>query len=627
MKDAGFAPPLPGSGVPWFYPSTNDVLRGLEMTGTVNLPSRASSNRPMLSAGSLRPWSLFWVFALSTTMLGGCRLSPRRAGFLGPRIPDVNVNVGPQETASSSLSNEPDEALGQVDQWFRNNGYNLVGSAVRNPNMPRNGIMAYAIDASSSACYVAVALGSPGQSLNLTALNQRGQTVGADVSGTHHSKVALCGQQGRLSVRLQMLQGEGEYYYAVYQGAGGQAPNMASLFGGSGSGTGQTQRATLDATTQSRISAVEQQLGSNGYRRITDNVYGEVLGAQDARQFDLNLQQGTCYAFATFAGPGVSDTDVFVQDTTGNALASERSGNADAVVQDFCPQETGRYTLRTLLYAGAGPVFTVGYVRTQGTTETDPNAIASESTAGAGLDQNFRLLDADMRARGYESYGSNSNGELNQGSEQAFSLEFEGGKCYAILGVGDNGVRDLDLVLASGNQEVDRDIETDARPIVRVCPERSGTYQVKVRMHAGQGRFIYAPYRWPRGTRGPFGLSGLIYVRLAEVTSLLAVDGYEPDVDIAPGQGQTRDNTRRGTHRIRLQANRCYSILTVGGDGVTDVNVELKLGNASLVRDQTTNAFPSVRHCATRTGNYTLSVQTANAAGKYFYQVFQRTDS
>ena len=71
---------------------------------------------------------------------------------------------------------------------------------------------------------------------------------------------------------------------------------------------------------------------------------------------------------------------------------------------------------------------------------------------------------------------------------------------------------------------------------MRVCPSARGHYRMAIRMTSGSGSYIYAPYRWTRGTRGPFGLAGLIYLRLAEVTSLLAVEGYEPDVgyDLEP---------------------------------------------------------------------------------------------
>ena len=58
-------------------------------------------------------------------------------------------------------------------------------------------------------------------------------------------------------------------------------------------------------------------------------------------------------------------------------------------------------------------MFTVGYVQARGSApQQTANVIASEATSGVGLEQNFRLLDADMRARGYDSFGEPSNGQL-----------------------------------------------------------------------------------------------------------------------------------------------------------------------------------------------------------------------
>jgi hypothetical protein len=344
-------------------------------------------------------------------------------------------------------------------------------------------------------------------------------------------------------------------------------------------------------------------------------------------QFDLNLQQGWCYTFATFGGPGTTDTDVFLTDPGGEELESDTRAERDARVR-FCPQQSGPYVLRTLLYHGNGPVFTVGYAQAQGgaATAQSGDVMGSQATTAAGIEQNFRLLDADMRARGYESYGEPSRGTLQPSQSRDYPLELEGGKCYAILAVGDNGVRNLDLVVTDqAGREIDQDVETDARPVVRVCAGRTGNYSIRVRMSEGAGNFVYAPYRWPRGTRGPFGLEGLIYVRLAEVTSLLAVEGYEPDIDAAPGRGRLARQTQSRTHALELSAGQCYSVLVVGGEGVHDLDASLLRGSDSVVSDQTRTAFPSVRHCAEQAGRYSLQVTATGGAGEYFYQIFRRS--
>jgi hypothetical protein len=566
------------------------------------------------------------VFALVVLgLLAGSCTSPRRGnwfqtGYTGPSP----TNVGQGTPVSGNASADPREALNQLDQLMRQNGHQAMGSAVRNASLPMNGVVGYQILAQPGQCYTAAAIGAASTNMTLIVSNEQGQTVGSNVDGGAHPWVVVCGQTGRLTVRLQMIGGTGEYYYVAYQGPGTSRPNLASLFGGVNAA--QVARAQVDADTQSRISAIDQRMTSTGFQRLSAEVYGETLQQSQDRIFDLNLQQGVCYNFATFGGPGTRDTDLFITDTAGTELRSDRSSERDALV-DFCPSQSGRYQLRSLLYSGAGPVFTVGYAQS-GAQSGGGNVLAGQATSGATIDQNFRLLDADMRARGYESYGDVSRGSLQQGGEQTYPIQLEGGKCYAILGVGDNGVRDLDLVLVDGSgRPIDRDVEADARPVVRVCAATTGEYRMQVRMAAGQGNFVYSPYRWPRGTRGPFGLAGLIYVRLAEVTSLLGVEGYEPDVDAAPGQGRLTAQGQERQHQINLAAGQCYSILAVGGDGVNDLGISLSSNGRALTSDQSRTAFPSVRHCADQAGRYTLTVNAQNGAGQYFYQVFRRSGS
>src|SRR5690606_18337963 len=192
------------------------------------------------------------------------------------------------------------------------------------------------------------------------------------------------------------------------------------------------------------------------------------------------------------------------------------------------------------------------------------------------------------------------------------------------LSVGDNGVRDLDLIVRGAQgQEIDRDIEANAKPIVRVCPDETGEQEIEVRMANGGGRFIYAAYRWPRGTRGPFGISGLMYVRLAEVTSLLSVEGYTPSVDFSPDDGRLRSDQSK-SHRLTLPAGKCYSILTVAGRGLHDIDLTVEHGGTALATDGTRNAFPDVRFCTTDAGRYDLEVRAAHGSGDYFYQIFER---
>ena len=93
------------------------------------------------------------------------------------------------------------------------------------------------------------------------------------------------------------------------------------------------------------------------------------------------------------------------------------------------------------------------------------------------------------------------------------------------------------------------------------------------------------------------------------------------------GRGRLAREGQSQTHRVQLRSGECYSILAVGGDGVADLGISLKNGAETLTEDQTRNAFPSVRHCAERSGPHTVEVRAATGSGQYFYQVFRRSTS
>ncbi|MBK8171789.1 MAG: hypothetical protein IPK60_15775 [Sandaracinaceae bacterium] len=568
--------------------------------------------------------------------IAACGASPRRAGWGAPpperqqgfsavrATPGAGVTqTGGQTTQAAS--GDARAILGQFDVYMRQRGFQPVGPAIHNSNLAESGLIAYAVAAQQGACYAFVAIGErPNQDINIVVTDPGARQIGFDVRPDNHPWAVACpGVAGRVSTRVQMQSGSGGFYYTVYQGPSAQQVNLSEFFGG----PSQTvQTATIDTTTSGRVDELGTRLSGQGFRRVVDPI-GFVMQDRQERMLPLNLDSRYCYSFATFGGPGARDTDVYLMDGGNNELATDHGTGLDSAVE-YCPQQTGSYQLKVTMYAGSGPLFMAGFARAaQAATPTPTPAstpvVSGEATAGAGLEDNFRLLDSDMRARGYETFGEQTRGELASGTERSLSIALEGGKCYAILAVGDNGVRDLDLILSdSRDREVDRDVEENPRPIVRVCPTSSGTYTMHLRMFNGQGHFVYSAYRWPRGTRGPFGLRGLMYVRLAEMTQLLSADQYTPDADFTPAQGTFRAQGETHSHELQLAANRCYSVLVVGGEGLDDVDARLMQGNTQLATDASRNAFPNVRYCTTQAGTYSLGVRAAAGEGAYFYQLF-----
>lgn len=588
------------------------------------------------------------ISSLLLTLAFGCSLSPRRitvrsganppvigTNTQGTGTPNQNGQTGQtgqtgQQTPPPAPTDDLTAMLNRVNSYLEGLNYQRIGAAVRNTNMPEGGIVAYAIQAQTDRCYVAVAMSAPSNNLDIIALDPRGQRVNFDVLGNATPHVRICPTQpGRHIARLQMASGSGEYYYMLFQGPREAQVELASVLGVQSEAPTVAQAAPMSAETTARLQQLESRFVSNNFRRIADP-NGFRLEHQGTRRQPVNLTANNCYAFASMAGHGARDTNLEIRNGSQETVAVDRSVAPDAVFE-YCPTVSGLYTLESTMYAGRGDLYIVGWHRgpqNQGVTPapTAPIIDNNQGNTGGGLEEAYGLVNADILARGYIAYGDTSEGQLSAGQTQTFDLSLEGDKCYAIIAVGDNGVQNLDLsLLDSRGRTIDEDTAPNARPIVRVCASSTGEYRMQVKATTGQGNFVYHAYRWPRGTRGPFGLAGLTYVRLAEVSTLLAVEGYEPgDFDFE--RGSLRQG-RSARHQLRLNAGQCIAALVVGGEGVTDLDVTLSSGSTQHTADGTSNAFPTVRHCATQSGTFTVNIQAASGSGDYFMQVFERTGS
>lgn len=562
-------------------------------------------------------------------MAGGCRSRRAVRGVVTAGGEGGGSGSAVQVGGGTAVAHgTPREQLDQLDQVLRAQSYQPVGPATH-ATLATNGITAYAIDVRRGHCYSIALFGPQTADLNLVMLDPAGRDIGHDVRADSHPWVSFCAARaGRFVARVQMARGDGEYFFAPYFAQGRRPVDLTAFYGQAETGPTLAQ---IDASTTQRLQALDQQMTGERYTRIGEPS-GLMLRNREERLFQLSLEQGRCYAFGTLGGGGTSDTDVFLQDGSGQRLQADTSTNRDAMVQ-YCAPETGNYTLQVRMFGGEGAVFTVGYVQaaagqtTVAAAEIAP-VIAETSVAGAGLDENFALLDADMRARGYETFGESQRNQLAEGNDQNYAVELEGGRCYAILAVGDSGVRDMSLSLTDpSGREVDRDEAGDARPTVRVCPETSGHYQMHVHMVSGTGGYVYAPYRWPRGT-GIGDLRGVLYVRLAEVSALLGVEGFQNDPGYSTERGRLRRESATATHDFTLQGGQCYAIVVVGGQGVRDLDVTLSQGSTQVATDfGVRNAFPSVRHCTGATGQYRVTVGAAAGSGDYVYQVFSQAST
>lgn len=579
------------------------------------------------SAGDRTKTAVWLAFTLFFLLVApGCR-GRRYATTRSPSGPTSGQAQPAQSIGGGTVvaHGAPREQLEQFDGVMRQASYEPVAGAIEGNLTPEQQYASYPLDARRNQCYAVAVFGAPGQDVNLFLLDPRGGQAAFNVLPDEHPWIAFCAVRGgRFFLRVQ---GSGAFFLAAYQAEGRRPVDLHAFFQ---QATPESQVATLDGTTQARITAVESQLSGERYSRVGEPS-GFVMGEHEDRRFALGLERGRCYAFGSFAGEGATDVDVQVTDSTGRTVADDSAGTRDALVR-VCAEEAGTYHLNVRLPHGRGPVFTVAYVQaaapTAGTPTppTTPTAPLLASSAGGGLDENFALLDADMRVRGYEVLSTPTRGQLT--APMTFPVSLSGDNCYALLAVADAGVRRLSISLHDpSGREVDRDDSGSVRPTVRVCAPSSGSYELRLAAAEGSGSFVLASYHWPRGTRGPFGLSGLTFVRLAEMNALLEAEGFQPDPSTMPVQGRV---TRGGesSHTISLAGGQCYSILVAGGEGVRDLDATMMRGTNTVESDTSTRgSVVSLRHCVGQDASFDLRVRAVDGQGPYVFQVFTRSNA
>ena len=85
---------------------------------------------------------------------------------------------------------------------------------------------------------------------------------------------------------------------------------------------------------------------------------------------------------------------------------------------------------------------------------------------------------------------------LKHGHYRTYKRYLYAGNCYAIVGVGDQNVRDLDVIVYDRYWNYVTS-DTDASPIsvVEICPRHSGYFRIRTKMYGGHGYF-YQVIAW-----------------------------------------------------------------------------------------------------------------------------------
>ena len=115
-------------------------------------------------------------------------------------------------------------------------------------------------------------------------------------------------------------------------------------------------------------------------------------------------------------------------------------------------------------------------------------------------------LEAQLRELGTERApymileGAAMRDEIAEDGARDYSRSLHPGGCYKVLGLGGEGVEDLDVRIYNPNDVLlERDTTQDNRPYLGqmrpICPVESGSFRIQVRMIQGSGPYAVQVYR------------------------------------------------------------------------------------------------------------------------------------
>jgi len=145
---------------------------------------------------------------------------------------------------------------------------------------------------------------------------------------------------------------------------------------------------------------------------------------------------------------------------------------------------------------------------TQSSNRVEPGS----QGAASGEAQHLELLPRDappaqvlvlagkQYAPGLVAHGKPITGTLAQGARSDHLLVLEAGRCYRVVGVGGDGVQDMDLFLYDpAGVQANQDPGQDRFPVlgkqIEICPITAGAYRLQVQMYEGGGDFAAGVYR------------------------------------------------------------------------------------------------------------------------------------
>jgi hypothetical protein len=248
-------------------------------------------------------------------------------------------------------------------------------------------------------------------------------------------------------------------------------------------------------------------------------------------------------------------------------------------------------------------------------------AILLIAPRGARAETQGKLVDrlasaVEKYAAGFESVGQAKIKHLSKKSSTSFNVSVEQGFCYRFFVAGEKDAFKLEMRVSRAGSVVGETAAPYPVGFVDSCASTSGLLDVVVTNNAFGGDFIFATYRIkPVKTPGKNELGS----RLKALA-----DRHVPGGKLvaAPKTALLEKGKSFGLS-FKASAGICYKVVAVGGSGVDDLGLEVRIGGQVVSQDSTTGDHPIVEHCPGTGATLEALVRTVQGSGAVIAAAFE----
>jgi hypothetical protein len=259
-------------------------------------------------------------------------------------------------------------------------------------------------------------------------------------------------------------------------------------------------------------------------------------------------------------------------------------------------------------------------------------------------------VDQAKAAGSYSGYGAPGNsfcilgGWLTQGQVLRYSMTLEDGKGYLFVGGADSDVKDLDLSVGDGKNNVE-DTETDNTPWVHIEDGGGNEVTITLTNYQGSGQPDFCCFiileeggaagshkalkeaaanlvAWTDRVTAPAAPSGAGASHASSgATTDSSASGYHSDNTPGPGSfclfgGLFGTGGELGFHRPFVAGS--YAVLGLGDKNAQDVDLKVEQGDTEVVSDTATDATPVVEFNVPNDERLTVTLRMHQSKGNSF---------